>query len=241
MPIVALVCAILAAFSAPAEAQAPARGMRLSPEQAKAAWATEAQHVAKKLALSEEAAEKLRKTYVATRTDFDSEMQKKREELREQSDDRRAAMRAYRETYEEARVAQGEKFSKALSDFLTEEKATKAAGHLTRFSSVLDYMVHILAGFELGEKRDKALDLVFAYSREQAKLWAEASGEEPDFAGMREKMMALKTKLDTNLGDILSNEQTIKWKEATTYRGRGFGGRRRDASNGGSSPPSSAE
>ena len=85
-------------------------------------------------------------------------------------------------------------------------------------------MVHLVAGFKLEDKQAKALDLLFAYNLEQAKLWTEDSAEQQDFAALREKMTALKTKLDTDLAEILSNEQLEVWKEATTYRGRGFGG-----------------
>lgn len=50
------------------------------------------------------------------------------------------------------------------------------------------------------------------------------AGEQQDFAALREKMTALKTKLDTDLAQILSNEQLETWKQATTFRGRQAGG-----------------
>ena len=51
------------------------------------------------------------------------------------------------------------------------------------------------------------------------------TGGSQDFTALREKMTALKTKLDADLAELLSEEQLETWKEATTFRGRGAGGR----------------
>lgn len=209
----------------PAHAQAPGRGMRLSPANTQAAWAAEAKHVANKLELPEESAGKLVKAYAEARNGYIESMNAKREEMRGAGGDRQSMGRAFRAAIEEVRKVEREKFSKALSEFLTEEQTKKALNHLGTFSSSLDRMVHTLTGFKLGEeKQAKSLDLVFAYTAEQAKLWSQGPGEQQDFGAMREKMADMKAKLDTKMADILSNEQMAVWNEATTYRGRALGG-----------------
>jgi len=210
---------------APAHAQAPARGMRMSPANTQAAWAIEAKYVANKLELSEEYTGKLVKAYTDARNGYIEAMNAKREEIRGQGGNRRSMGRAFRAAFEEVRKAEREKLSTALSEFLTEEQTKKALSQLGTFSSSLDRMVHTLAGFKVGEeKQAKALDLVFAYSAQQTKLWTQGPGEQQDFGAIREKMADMKVKLDTKLADILSNEQMAVWKEGTTYRGRALGG-----------------
>lgn len=217
---------LVALLSAPltAQAQDPQRGMRLSPENLQAAWAIEAKHVATKLELSEEATAKLVKSHADAQKAFAEAMNKKREEMRAEGGDRQGVRGTFRTVFVELRKAEREKFSTALSEFLTEDQTKKAVSQLGTFSSSLDRMVHLVAGFKLEDKQAKALDQLFAYNLEQAKLWTEDAAEQQDFAALREKMTALKTKLDTDLAEILSNEQLEVWKEATTYRGRGFGG-----------------
>ncbi len=206
-----------------AQAQGPGRAARMTPEQLKAAWALEARHVAGKLGLAEEATGKLVKAYTDAQTAYTEAVNKKREELRA-GGDREGARGAMRTAFEEIRKSERDKFATALAGFLTEEQAKTALGQLGGFSNSLDRMVHVLAGFKLEDKQVKAFDLVFAYSLEQAKLWTPGTGEQQDFAALREKMTALKTKLDTDLAEILSNEQLETWKQATTFRGRGAGG-----------------
>ncbi len=241
---------VLFLTAAAAQAQGPGRPPRLTPEQSKAAWAIEAKHVAGKLELSEEATGKLVKAYSDAQTAYAESMNKKREELQAQGGDREGMRGAFRKAMEEVRTAEREKFSAALAAFLNEEQTKKVVSQLGGFNGSLDNMVNILAGFKLEDKQAKALDLVLAYTLEQTKLWTQATGEQQDFAALREKMTALKTKLDTDLGEILSNEQLAKWKEATAPRGRGgFGGggqgaRREDSgagAGGESAPPSSTK
>ena len=125
----------------------------------------------------------------------------------------------------EVGAAEREKFKTALAAFLTEEQAKKAVDMLGVFNTRGDHMAHLLIGYQLGEKLDKALDLVDTYVLEQNKLWESASGEQADFSAQREKMTALKNDLDKGLAAILSEEQLAKWKEATTFqRGGGQGG-----------------
>lgn len=224
--VITLASALLAVFLlAPAHAQAPGRGMRMAPANTQAAWATEAKHVANKLDLPEEPAGKLVKAYTEARNGYIASMNAKREEMRGASGDRRSMGSAFRAAIEEVRKTEREKFSTALSEFLTEEQTKKALNRLGTFSSSLDRMVHTLTGFKLGdEKQAKTLDLVFAYNAELAKLWSQGPGEQQDFGAMREKMAEMKAKLDTKMADILSNEQMAVWNDATTYRGRALGG-----------------
>ena len=210
--------------TATAHAQGPGRAARMTPEQLKAAWTLEAKHVAGKLELAEEATGKLVKAYTDAQTAYGEAVNKKREEMRAEGGDREGARGAIRTAFEEIRKSERDKFAAALAAFLTEEQAKKAVDQLGGFNNSLDRMVHVLAGFKLEDKQAKAFDLVFAYSLEQAKLWTPGAGEQQDFAALREKMTALNTKLDTDLAQILSNEQLETWKQATTFRGRQAGG-----------------
>jgi hypothetical protein len=192
------------------------RGDRLSPEDAKKAWALEARHVAGKLELSKDATAKLTEAFAAARTGYAKAMAAKREELSADTRDRSSRYAAYRKTGEEVATAEREKFEKALTAFLTEEQVKKALERLGSFNRRWDDMVHTLAGFDLGEKQTEALELVNQYVVDQSKLYATASGSEGDFTALRDKMTEMKTALDKSLSALLSEEQLAKWTEATT-------------------------
>lgn len=202
--------------------QAVGFGPRLSPEDAKAAWAAEARHMAKRLGVTEEATTKLVEAHQAARTSFAASIEQKREELRtEGGEDRDARRAAYRRMYQETSAAEREKLRTALAAFLSEEQVAKAVELLGSFSvqmGYMDYMVSILLGYNLGEKQDKALELVTNYILEQTALREKLSGEGADFTAVREKMAAAKSQLDESLATILSEEQLAQWKTATTFQ-----------------------
>lgn len=208
-----------------AYAQGPGRPEGMTPEQLKAAWALEAKHVAGKLKLEEDATGKLVKSYADAQTAYASAVTKKREEMRAEGGEGGGARGAQRAALEEIRKTENDKWATALAEFLTEEQVKTVTAQLGGFSNTLDRMIHILAGFKLEDQQAKAFDLVFAYNREQGKLWTPGAGGSQDFAALREKMTALKTKLDADLSEILSTEQLETWKQATAFRGRGAGGR----------------
>lgn len=218
-------CAVFLLAATLAHAQGPGRAEGMTPEQLKAAWALEAKHVAGKLKLEEDATGKLVKTYTDAQTAYADAITKKREEMRSEGGERGGARGATRTVFEEVRKAESDKWATALAEFLTEEQVKVATTQLGGFSNTLDRMVHILARFELGDKQGKAVDRVFTYNLEQGKLWTPGTGGSQDFTALREKMAALKTKLDADLAELLSEEQLETWKEATTFRGRGAGGR----------------
>jgi len=230
-----LVAVVLA--SAPCWSQmGGGRGPLLSTEESKAAWAMQAGHAAQKLELGDDAAKQLAQAYEAARTSYAAAIDKKREELRGVTEDRSARWAAYRKMYTEVGTAEREKFEAALAAFLSEGQAKKAVDMLGVFSTRGDHMVHLLAGYELGDQQGKALDLINTYVLEQNKLWENVSGQETDVSAQREKMTALKSDLDKGLAAILSEEQLAKWKEATTFRrggGQGGGGRGRGGERGG--------
>ena len=194
------------------------RGDRLSPEDAKKAWALEAQHVAGKLELKKDATTKLTEAFAAARTGYAKAMVAKREELSADTGDRGSRYAAYRKAGEEVAAAEREKFEKALTASLTKEQVKKALERLGSFNRRWDGMVHTLAGFDLGEKQAEALELVNQYVVDQSKLFATASGSEGDFTALRDKMTEMKTALDKSLSALLSEEQKTKWTEATASR-----------------------
>jgi hypothetical protein len=198
------------------EGRGEGRGARLSSEDAKKAWALEAQHVAGKLELSKEAAIKLTEAFAAARTSYSKAMEAKREELRADTGDRSSRYAAYRKVQEEVTKAEREKLEKALAAFLNKEQVQKVLERLGSFSGQWDRMVHTLAGFELGEKQPDALELVNQHVVDQAKLFESVTGPGADFMALRDKFVALKEKLDKSLAPLLSEEQMTKWTEATT-------------------------
>jgi hypothetical protein len=215
--------AVMAMGSVQAAAQPRGRwGSGLEPDDAKAAWALQAEHAAGKLKLDEETTDKLVKAYQAARTSFQASLEAKMSALRE-TEDRSARREAYRAAFTEVRNSEQAKFEKELETFLTEEQSENIAELLGAFDPRSDQMVHTIAGFELGDKQADALDLVDAYIKKQSEIRESMTGEQSDFSAYRDKMMAAKGELDTALEPLLTADQLATWKEATTYR---RGGRR---------------
>jgi len=220
-----LVCALLLAFAfamMPAHAQ---RGGRRAPllaeEEAKVAWAVEAGYVAKKLELPKEAATKLAKAYETTRTSYAAAIEKKREELTTSTEDRSARRAAYRKMQQEVGAAERDKFNTAVAAFLSEEQTKEAVTLLWAFSSQSDLMIHALKGCDLGDKEDRAIELVVVYAQEGAKARERATGEEGSFEELHDILASLRVALDKALAGVLSEEQFAKWKEGSdTHRRR---------------------
>ena len=83
-------------------------------------------------------------------------------------------------------------------------------------------MVQVIAGFKLGDKQGKALDLISAYNADYtaARNEATAGGDRQAMRGLRQEY---RTKLDDGLKAVLSEEQMTSWTETTQRRGRGGG------------------
>jgi hypothetical protein len=231
-----LISAIVAALCFAAFAQAQMRGRggpQMSPEEASAVWTLQATHVAGSLDLSKEQTTTMVDAYKVARESYQTAVREKMEAAMADAGegDRRARFQAMREAQEEVAKAEIAKLEKALSGF-GEEKTKTAVAQLGTFSVEWDRMVQVVAGLNLGDKQDEALDLVGTYNVDYTAARNEvmAGG---DFQAMRGVRQEYKTQLDDGLKAILSEEQMASWTEATQRRGRrggggGMGGRRGD-------------
>jgi len=229
-----LIPAIVAVLCFATFAQAQTRGQRrarMSPEEAAAVWTLQATHVAGTLDLSKDQTTKLVDAYKSARENYVASYRERMEAVMSDAGqgDRRARSRAMREAQQEVAKAEIAKLEKALSG-VGDEKVKKAVAQLGTFSGEWDRMVQVIAGFNLGDKQAKALDLASTYNADYtaARNEAMAGG---NFQAMRDLRQEYKTKLDDGLKSILSEEQMTSWTEATQRRrrsgvDRGGGGQR---------------
>ncbi len=208
-------------------------GPRLTSEQSEAAWKVEAQHVGAKLGLADEAKGKLVDAYVQMRKDALKAWEERRASGERGPDAREDMRKAMQELADSAR----ENLKKEVSAFLDEKQTETAVQRLTGFDARGDLMVHVLAGMNLGEKLEEALELVTNYAVESRALMRSRFEAGAPQEGFREKVMALRTKLDEDLSKILSEEQMASWKVAIGMGGgmgrRGGEGPRGPQSGGG--------
>ena len=221
-----LIPAIVAALCFASFAQAQMRGQRgprMSPEEAAAVWTLQATHVAGSLDLSKEHTTTLVDAYKAARASYQTSYRERMQAAMADAGegDRQARGRAMREAQQEVAKAEIAKLEKALSG-VGAEKVKKVVAQLGTFGGDWDRMVQVIAGFKLGDKQGKALDLISAYNADYtaARNEATAGGDRQAMRGLRQEY---RTKLDDGLKAVLSEEQMTSWTETTQRRGRGGG------------------
>lgn len=191
-------------------------GPPLAPEKAEAAWKLQADSASIGLKLdSKEQSEKVREAYMAARNSHQKAMGELRSSIG--GGGGREMFQAFRELNQKERA----KLSEALDTFLSEEQTTQTMASLGTFSRTWDRYVDVLAGFEFeGKELYSALKLLQIHTVDSDKARSEAIANQ-DFQSMRSMRQELKAKLDTDLADVLSEEQLAKWKEQTPARGPG--------------------
>ncbi|GMW00399.1 MAG: hypothetical protein AMXMBFR84_15360 [Candidatus Hydrogenedentota bacterium] len=188
-------------------------GGGLDPAKREAAWLLQAKGVAKELALSDENTGKLADAYKTSRQALEDAVQS--------GDGQGRGGRERFSAMQELAKQHRDKFKTDVSAFLTEEQATKAMATLGSFDRQWDRMVDTLSGLGLEqEKLDKSLALVSAYVAE-ASAEREKAMSSGDFQSLRTVLGPVREKLDKGLKELLSEEQLMKWTEATAMRGRG--------------------
>lgn len=215
------------------------RGPRMSPEEQAKVWTIQAEGVAQELGLADDLKVKVVEAYKASRT-------KQGEALRAAMQDEANRGPGGLAKAQELNNTEREALKATLAGILTAEQADKAIATLGTFSRQWDSVVNALVGLGVdAEKQAKALPLLAAYATDVDAMMKKAM-EAGDFAAVREGRQERKTKLDTDLGAILSAEELAKWKEATAMRGGGFGGGggqgggRRGGGEGGAAPAPAA-
>ena len=210
------------------------------PEEIHAAWELQANHVADKLGLSDEEAEKLVGAYKKTRQELVDAWLEGREKAKkefsalglkvgepgklpedlseeEQEELQRVLsgfMYEMMQAAAERRAVAREEFGKAVGRFLPEDRAKSAVDLLGSFSRRWDMMVYKIAGFKLGDKEAAALEAINTYVNEYEKVREEAFGEtEADFLVLCEKLIGIKTARDRAFSELLSDEQFEEWQE----------------------------
>ncbi|MBI2424101.1 MAG: hypothetical protein HYV27_14820 [Candidatus Hydrogenedentes bacterium] len=218
-----------AAFAQPGGGGGRGGGPQISKEDLAAVFTLQAKGVATELGLNEENTGKLVAAYEASRASHRTAMEAMRGPEGGPGDGPGGGGpgggRERWEAMTKANKAESDKLAAAVGAFLTPEQTKQAVAVLGTYSRQWDRMVHILAGFKLdAEKGQKAFSLVakFVAEGEAARAAAMASG---DPRSVRDKMMAMKEKLDADLAGVLSPEQAAKWKEETARRGGRDGGR----------------
>lgn len=192
-------------------------GSRLSPEEEASAWTSQAKSVATELGLADDVSAKLVDAYKAARQ---SQIDAIKAKLGEAGQAGPGSFNAMREVTD----AERGKFETAIKAFLNEEQTGKAMGTLGAFNRRWDAMTMVLSGFNLDDaKNAEAMKLVMGYVADSDKAMREAFAAGPggDRGAMRDKMRAMKQKLDADLGKVLSAEQLQTWTNKTTMRGGG--------------------
>jgi hypothetical protein len=210
----------------------PRGGSQLTPEQAKAAWETQAKFVAKQLTLNAEQTALLTTAYLESRQRFGPALEQARREANERAareraegaggdapDARPAQSRRFLEIREELAKAERDKLQTALAKSLSSEQVTKALVPLGAFNPTWDSMVNLLSGFKLDERKtDQALAATQAYVVELAKAQAGDPAELASaFGSARRALIGAVTPL-------LDEEQLEQFQESIRP-GRGAPGR----------------
>jgi alpha-beta hydrolase superfamily lysophospholipase len=193
-----LILAMVAALCSAAAVQAQLSQM--SPEQAQAVWALQAQHAAGKLELSEEQTTQLVAAYQTARGSYNAAMGKAWQASR-------AKKGSGHQWWLKVSKAETEKFAGALDAFLSEESAKKAIERLGTFDRQWDAMVKGTAALNLEQKQADALEAISTYVQDRAALSkTKADG--------RRGYGALLVKLRNSLKTILSDAQIVQWDNA---------------------------
>lgn len=189
---------------------------QLAPEKAEAAWKVQAACALADLKLNdEEKASKVSEAYVAAR----KSRQEAVAELRPDSGGGRDMRQAFRELNQKER----DSLAEALNAILSEEQTTQLMASLGTFSTMWDRNVDALTGLELEkEALNSSLALLLVNTIEAKKARDEAM-KMRRFQDLGGKRQELRQKLDTDLAEVLSEEELAEWKVRTTSPGRGPG------------------
>ena len=256
----------------PALAQGPGGGGfgGIDPEQMAKAWGTQAASVAKSLSLNDEQSKKLLDAYTASRGSLAKSLMAGALPTLPAlpgapgatgtpgipgtpgtpgtpGGPGNAGGAARGESVRKAMTDERAKFETALKGFLDADQTSKAMAALGSFDFRWDMMVNSLDSLGLEDKaKAEAMGAVSSFVAESAKA-REAAGGDRD--AMRTKGMELRTKLEADLGKVLSADQLTKLKEMPGFRRGGGpggpGGERRErggnreggnAGSGGSAP-----
>ncbi len=180
-----------------------------------ATWTAQAATASDQLGLDEDTSGKLLEIYIAARESH----QKGREALSSGEGGGRGGYEGYRELTETERG----KLETALKEFLSEDQTGEAANLLGSFSRTWDSLVLAVADFGLDETtKSSALGLVGDYMADYNQSRSQTpTGEDEEAARetAREVRRELREKLNTNMAELLSEEQLAKWTEVRSYRG----------------------
>ena len=215
----ALAASLVLPFSASAQPGGGGRN-QLSAEKREAAWALQAQGVAKELGLSEEQAGKLVEAYKASRESLNTAMREAFAGGGGGGGGGRGAeaMQQMRELNDKERA----KLKEQVAAFLDEAQTEQALVSLGTFNRRWDVLVDATANLKLEpEKQQQALQAISTYvvAADKAMREALASG---DRAGIRGGGPAAEA-LDAEMAKLLTPEQMSEWKAATPMRGPGGG------------------
>ena len=217
--IACLTGALLLTCCVNAFAQGRGGGARLAPKKAEAAWATQADAVAKDLALDESQKSKLRKNYVDARKRHRAALSETRSGEQE---DRRARFEAMQKVSKKERA----KLEEALTGNLKKAQVEKAMPVLGSFNTQWDRYVSVLTEMGVDQKKSQsAMKELNAWVAKHNKAQEEARANQ-DWQSMRSIRTELKTTLDTALAEVFSEEELKQWNEKTAGRS-GRGGRAR--------------
>jgi hypothetical protein len=195
------------------------------PEKNDKAVGIEVKAVAQSLNLSPEMAAKLEEAYKASRQSF----------LEARRDAHKPGERVDFGKMREIAKAEREKFGDNVKGFLTSEQATKVVSVLGASARLMDPLAVTLDEMNLDDStKAAAWKLVFDYV-EATDGVMQAAQAANDFQALRDKGLAIKEKLDTDMASLLPPDKAAKWKETSAR----FGGQRpiRGGEHGPGQPP----
>jgi len=184
----------------------------LEPEKAATAQELEAKCVTRTLKLADDTTAKLVTLYQEARASHRTEAAK----IWSSTEGDRSSKW---QEYVEMTASEREKLKDTLGDILTDAQVSKALASLGTFTWGWDRMVDILAGLGLDDETlYKALGLVNEYVANSAKS-AKNALTSGDWESVRTVYQNQKTKLDSGLKSLLTEEQLAKWTEASARQG----------------------
>ena len=192
----------------------------MTPKELEDAWTLQATYVAGTLALSEEQTAKLVDAYKAAREGYQSAFRgliQAANMLFGEDSGHWEPCKVVHKSQAEAAETEIAELEKALSG-IDKEKLRTAVVQLGTFSREWDRMVRVIAGFNLGDKQDKALELISTYNVDYTAAVNETMAAR-DFRAVSGVQKEHKARLDDGLKAILSKKQMTSWTKATPRRG----------------------
>lgn len=205
---------------------------QMSPEQLKAVYEAQVNHVGKAAGLGADQHSKLVTAYLAARDSQTKAVEAARTKIQEE---RRAAAaeggeggrgrggagaaEEMQRALEAVNTSEREKFQKSISEFLDADQTKKVIGSLGNFDRQWDQLTNAVVTLKLdGDKQDQAMTSTLVYTTTVLK-----ARENTDREAQREATVEARRKMMDDMRALLTEEQFGQFQRATGGAGRGQG------------------